>query len=473
MPNSPTSSFSRSTELSATHVATQPGATPAAPAAPAAPSAPADSQSGADTSRLLCLDFSKFRIAAITAFVLALSATCASWVLKHGEVRTFRSTEVLTSLVTVNVDSDTASSIRVLGLNSSEQKLSKTSTASIEVPVSHASLIAAVSSSKVHGLVFIPAHTERLNSYTIDSNSTAQALAILAPGVLESDIAGSYDRVVQSQTTPQYQHLVEVLSAADFDLGHTDPGFETAFGQYLSALAQSRGVAEISCDSSDLYSSAGICLNRTVSTSVLSNSSRRWVLLYNSKGRFDQFCALLGPSGTALGSAEVDSGLCGDELLLAAPGVFGDVASSREVLSLRAQGATLVDIYASYTSPFVDLAGSAVGHNSDSVSILKASDVQIIDYFSELIKSNEQVHQASLAGIEQSSLPAQIEARTVVTNALINASREAPLIPNRSSMDNGYLELLNFYNRVASSMSLTESTWLYDYDAIEIIGLEP
>lgn len=387
---------------------------------------------------------------------------------EHAEI------ELATTTVTVTSVAPGTTKLRVLGTGE-EIKATKSDAATntagtpstqIHVPAGSTSVVAALSKrDSIVGLVIVSSGDTLDSSYHIDSASTAHTLIVLSPQVLTSNINNSLGRAEQYMQTQEFQELVTAIDSNGLDLSVDQPEVSKALANLLTKEIVVP-THEPVCSSDYSSMTAGVCVNQTSQTR-LANMVERSVLVFS--GTDSSVCAVLGPYGSSDSTVTLSSEACSEQLLITSPGTFENRSVQQLSFLEEISSATLVDIYREYVSPFVDLAGSAAGHNAKVATVLESSRIEIVDLMVKLSSQGQPLYEPSHIGLVIHTPAKRVWATTISARVLIDASVSNPFIMGRHSGDQHYVAILDLYLRSANQIADDTESWYGDYEVIELI----
>ena len=363
-------------------------------------------------------------------------------------------------------------SVSVLGIDGRLRTPLPADGVELDIPSRVASLVALHDGSdNLHGLALVPPGGDR-EPVAISPDSTARALMALAPSVLKPDLAKTNQSLVVIEADEAFDVLSEAIAASS-NLSDSNPTVEAAVAAILDRV-QRRGVPDQGCDSilnPRALAISGTCVEPSTSGATVSNEQDRWALAFSGPAPWSSVCAAIAPAGTPGSQQSLDQGDCGTEALLAAPGPLSRSSSNDAAVINRVQVAAGVELYASYTAPFLDLVGGSAGLNRrDNTHVFSSLD-ELVAATSGLI-GQDPGFDSALRLLVEAATPIERHAATLAaTRSLTDAA--GSYVPDWDAGASSHTMLLDFYDRVGEQMLVVdraEYRWTADSSGVIAIG---
>lgn len=434
-----------------------------------------------DIPRPHALDLPKrpglWRVVSLLAVAVALVVTALSVLQSRDEsnvaVPERNPVALETATVTVvDVDPSGGSYVAVLGLadTDSRQELRADGT-QVGLPEGMASLVALNDANgDLIGLVLVPKGEGR-SAVQISASSTAQALLLLSPGILRSNLTESYVNTDVIESDPAFDKLVDAIRTNP-NLSGDNELVEQAYAEIADRLPAQRPAAEQGCDSvlaRNAYPSAGTCVQPEATGLLITNEQDRWALIYSGTEGFGDLCAIISPTNTEGAEVLIPSEQCTGESLMVAPGPISNQGDSQALIEDRVRSAVAVTQLYEYAGPFADLAGASAGFSDDSVAHIRRNSREVVDSLAVLIRTNEAF--AASMDVTRRSTTALDRHNAAVTAArhIIAAADTTALIPQRLPGNDAHLDILDFFVRAGERMVAPRTDWRWEADATGLI----
>ena len=363
-------------------------------------------------------------------------------------------------------------SVTVLGIDGRLRTPLPTEGVELDIPSRVTSLVALYDGSdNIHGLAVVPPGGDR-DAVSISPTSTARALMTLAPSVLKPDLVRTGQSLELIEADPAFTVLSDAV-AASTNLSASNPTVEAAVAAILDRV-QRRAVPDQGCDSvlnPRALAITGTCVEPSTSGATVSNEQDRWALAFGSPEPWSTVCAAIAPAGTPGSQQSLETAECGGQALLAAPGPLTRTSSTDAAVTNRVQVAAGVELYSSYTAPFLDLVGGSAGLNRrDNTHVFGSLD-ELVATTSALIGQDPGFDSALLLLVEAAT-PIERHAATLgATRSLAGAA--GAIVPDWDAGASSHEALLDFYDRVGEQMLVVdraEYRWTADASGIIAIG---
>ena len=362
--------------------------------------------------------------------------------------------------------------VAVLGLPDSESRRAvDASGTDIELPQDMTAIVALTSSNgAIIGLAVVAEDNDR-TSIDVSARSTAEALLVLAPGILQPNINDTFANLDVIIGDPAFDKLVDAI-AANPNLSDNNEGVEQAYAEIADRLPAKRPQADQGCDSvlaSNAYPAAGACVQPEATGLQITNEQDRWALLYSEPADYVDLCATIPPNRVEGAEAFIPTEQCVGQTLMVAPGPITDRNIDQTATETRLRTAVAVNSLYEYAGPFADLAGGSAGFADDSVSHIRRNARDVTNTLTFLVESSEEFAAAmDVTRSAATALDRHIAAVSAARN-IIEAADTMTLIPHRSQGDDAYLAILDFYVRAGERMVAPRADWRWEADAIGII----
>ncbi len=380
--------------------------------------------------------------------------------------------QLRTATVTVNdLPIPGGAHVAVLGLPEAESRQAiDAAGAQIDLPSELTSVIALTSGDgSIVGMAVVAAEDGRPN-VRLSPASTAEALLVLAPGILQPNITETFANLDVIRGDPAFVKLVDAI-AANPTLSEDNEGVEQAYAEIADRLPAKRPQSDQGCDSvlaADAYPAAGTCVQPKDTGLQISNEQDRWALIYSAPNDFADLCATISPTRTDGAEVFVPTEQCVGSSLIVTPGPVTD-GSGQATIDERLRIAAAVNSLYEYAGPFADLAGGSAGFSSASVAHIRQNSSDIVESLAFLIETNDEF--AAAMDVARSSTTS-LDRHTAAVSAarqIIDASDTTALIPQRAQFDDTYRSILDFYVRAGERMIAPRTDWRWEADAVGTI----
>jgi len=377
--------------------------------------------------------------------------------------------ELETATVTVaalNVPPD--AQLAVLGLAQADSQLDFEATGTdITVPRDSTAVIALTTANgELIGLAASAAGDDR-TSMVISPRSTARTLVLLSPGVLQADVATAFAQLDAIEVEPAFDSLVEAIEA-DSNLSEDNEAVEQAYADIADRIPAPRLVADQGCSSvisSTAYASAGVCVQPKATGIAVTNEQDRWALVFSGTNEFQTLCATISPRNLEGSNVLVPSDQCAGESLIVAPGRVVNQGPEQPVIDQRIRTASAVNMLYSYTGPFADLAGASAGFSDESVDHIQLNGDEIVQALAALEQNSDEFSAATEVALVAATAQSRHVAAVSATRLILEAPDATTMIPQRSSIDERHLDILDFYQRASERMVSERTDWRWDANA--------
>jgi hypothetical protein len=377
-----------------------------------------------------------------------------------------------TTVTIVDLASPGGSSLAVLGLAkpASRQQVGVDG-AQIDLPSGLAALVALNDpNGNLMGLVVVPTGEDR-DAVQISARSTAQALLLLAPGVLRPNLDESYVNTGVIESDPAFDKLVEAIRS-DSNLSDDNELVEQAYAEIADRLPARQPAAAQGCDSviaRNAYPSAGTCVQPKSTGLLIANEQDRWVLIYSGTEGFTELCAVISPTNTAGGEVLIPSEQCSGDSIMVAPGPVPNQGDDQAIVETRVQSAAAVTMLYEYAGPFADLAGASAGFADESIAHIRRNAADVVASLAFLIESDEAFAASMDVARMSSTASDRHTAALTATRRIIGAADTTGLIPQRSAGDDAHTAILDFYVRAGERMVTPRTDWRWEVDAAGMV----
>ena len=288
-----------------------------------------------------------------------------------------------TTVTIVDLASPGGSSLAVLGLAkpASRQQVGVDG-AQIDLPSGLAALVALNDpNGNLMGLVVVPKGEDR-DAVQISARSTAQALLLLAPGVLRPNLDESYVNTGVIESDPAFDKLVEAIRS-DSNLSDDNELVEQAYAEIADRLPARQPAADArlrQCYRSQRLPQCRQPACNPKSTGLLiANEQDRWALVYSGteglhrtvrRHKPDQHRWRRSPDPVGTVQSAIRSwwhqGPC-------------RIRAMTRPLSRRVcESAAAVTMLYEYAGPFADLAGASAGFADESIAHIRRNAADVV-----------------------------------------------------------------------------------------------
>lgn len=363
-------------------------------------------------------------------------------------------------------------SVSVLGIDGRLRTPIADAGVEIDIPSRVSSLVALHDGSdNVHGLAIVPPGGDR-DPVSISPSSTARALMSLAPSVLKPDLVRTAQSLQVIEADEAFTVLTDAIAESS-NISESNLPVEAAVAAILDRV-QRRSVRDQGCDSvlnPRALAISGTCVEPSTAGATVSNEQDRWALAFRGPAPWSTVCAAVAPEGTPGSRQSLELGDCGGEALLVAPGPLARTAASDAVVTNRVQVAAGVELYASYTAPFLDLVGGSAGLNRrDNTHVFGALD-ELVATTTGLI-GQEPGFDSALRLLVEAATPIERHAASLAATRSLTEAAGA-YVPDWDANASSHLTLLDFYDRVGEQMLVVDRVvyqWTADSSGIVAIG---
>jgi len=409
-------------------------------------------------------------IAVIGALVLSALSILQSR--SSSDVALPKQATVLLEDVTVTVSDlpiPNGAEISVLGLADSESRRPFEATGTtIDVPMNGPALIGLYDEDRALVGLAIAEAGEAGRDVTISVQSTASALLFMSPGILRPDFDATRANVTVIEADPAFDKLTEAI-AGNPVLSVSNPAVEQALAEVADRTPVGRREPDQGCDSvfaNNAYPSAGTCVQPKDTGLVITNEQDRWALVYSDTPGFIELCAAVSPTNTEGSEVLIPSDQCQGESLLVAPGPVVNQGDDQQAIDERIRTASAVNNLYFYAGPFAELAGASSGFTGGALQHIAANADEIAGSLGLLVEADEEFADAMDVSTKASTALERHNAALVAARAIIRTAETTTLIPQRVAGDDGYLDLIEIYERSAERMMSARTDWRWESDAI-------
>jgi hypothetical protein len=320
------------------------------------------------------------------------------------------------------------------------------------------------------GLVVVPKGEDR-DAVQISARSTAQALLLLAPGVLRPNLDESYVNTSVIESDPAFDKLVEAIRS-DSNLSDNNELVEQAYAEIADRLPARQPAADQGCDSviaRNAYPSAGACVQPEATGLLIDNEQDRWALVFSGTEGFTDLCAVISPTNTVGAEVLIPSEQCIGNSLMVAPGPVPNQGDNQAVVEARVRSAAAVTMLYEYAGPFADLAGASAGFADESITHIRRNSADVVAALTFLIESDESFAASMDVARMSSTASDRHTAALTATRRIIEAADTTGLIPQRSAGDDAHTAILDFYVRAGERMVTPRTDWRWEVDAAGMV----